>query len=185
MPNESVALPVIATISGLMLLFGALIAVTAMRTRRMVPSPHLVGSLQVVGEWWTLLIVRNLLVGGQRYKDLLETLPGITTNLLAARLRAMQDFTRSIQNAQQAPYAVLWLTLAKQRSHLDDAGALAAGIAALDTAQWPGPVLRFLNGERTGLDSAKTDLDEAWEIAERGPLPLHLADIHLHRARKN
>ena len=50
MPNESVALPVIATISGLMLLFGALIAVTAMRTRRMVPSPHLVGSLQVVGE---------------------------------------------------------------------------------------------------------------------------------------
>jgi len=26
-------------------------------------------------------------------------------------------------------------------------------------------------------------LDEAWEIAERGPMPLFLADIHLHRAR--
>jgi hypothetical protein len=30
---------------------------------------------------------------------------------------------------------------------------------------------------------AQTDLDEAWEIAERGPMRLHLADIHLHRAR--
>ncbi|MBI2928824.1 MAG: tetratricopeptide repeat protein [Verrucomicrobia bacterium] len=30
---------------------------------------------------------------------------------------------------------------------------------------------------------AQTDLDEAWEVAERGPMKLHLADIHLHRAR--
>jgi hypothetical protein len=29
----------------------------------------------------------------------------------------------------------------------------------------------------------RSDLDEAWEIAERGPMPLFLADIHLHRAR--
>ena len=32
-------------------------------------------------------------------------------------------------------------------------------------------------------DSAQSDLDEAWEIAERGPMPLFLADIHLYRAR--
>lgn len=31
--------------------------------------------------------------------------------------------------------------------------------------------------------SARADLDEAWQIAERGPMRLHLADIHLHRAR--
>jgi DNA-binding HxlR family transcriptional regulator len=48
-------------------------------------------ALDVVGERWTLLIVRNLLLGGQRYKDLVETLPGITTNLLAARLRALRS----------------------------------------------------------------------------------------------
>jgi hypothetical protein len=34
-----------------------------------------------------------------------------------------------------------------------------------------------------GTESAQSDLDEAWEIAERGPMPLFLADIHLHRAR--
>ena len=33
-----------------------------------------------------------------------------------------------------------------------------------------------------GPDSAQTDLDEAWEIAEAGPMPLFMADIHLHRA---
>lgn len=32
-------------------------------------------------------------------------------------------------------------------------------------------------------DHAREDLDEAWEIAERGPMRLHMADIHLYRAR--
>ena len=43
--------------------------------------------------------------------------------------------------------------------------------------------LRFLDGKRTGGQSAHEDLDEAWEIAERGPMKLHMTDIHLYRAR--
>lgn len=43
--------------------------------------------------------------------------------------------------------------------------------------------LRSLTGARTGPDSAQTDLDEAWEIAVRGPMRLFMADIHLYRAR--
>ncbi|MEA2240059.1 MAG: hypothetical protein QOC81_4783 [Thermoanaerobaculia bacterium] len=43
--------------------------------------------------------------------------------------------------------------------------------------------LRSFTGARTGPESAQSDLDEAWEIAERGPMPLFLADIHLYRAR--
>ena len=43
--------------------------------------------------------------------------------------------------------------------------------------------LRFLAGARTCPESAQEDLDEAWEIAERGPMKLFLADIHLYRAR--
>jgi len=43
--------------------------------------------------------------------------------------------------------------------------------------------LRFLEGARTGPESAQSDLEEAWEIAERGPMKLFMADIHLHRAR--
>ena len=43
--------------------------------------------------------------------------------------------------------------------------------------------LRSLEDKRAGPESAQSDLDEAWEIAERGPMKLHMADIHLHRAR--
>jgi hypothetical protein len=43
--------------------------------------------------------------------------------------------------------------------------------------------LRLLTGLRTGPESAQEDLDEAWEIAERGPMRLHMADVHLFRAR--
>jgi DNA-binding HxlR family transcriptional regulator/putative sterol carrier protein len=47
-------------------------------------------ALDVVGERWTLLLVRELLTGPKRFKDLLEGLPGIGTNLLAARLKALE-----------------------------------------------------------------------------------------------
>lgn len=47
-------------------------------------------ALDHIGERWTLLIVRELLFGPRRYTDLREALPGIATNLLADRLRAME-----------------------------------------------------------------------------------------------
>lgn len=47
-------------------------------------------ALDVVGERWTLLLVRELLTGPKRNKDLLANLPGIGTNLLAARLRKLE-----------------------------------------------------------------------------------------------
>jgi len=47
-------------------------------------------ALDVVGERWTLLVIRNLLLGPRRYSDFLAELPGITTNLLAKRLRELE-----------------------------------------------------------------------------------------------
>jgi DNA-binding HxlR family transcriptional regulator len=46
--------------------------------------------LDIVGERWTLLIVRELLVGPRRYSELLDGLPGIATNLLIERVRALE-----------------------------------------------------------------------------------------------
>lgn len=49
-------------------------------------------ALDVVGDRWTLLIVRELLVQGScRYTDLRHGLPGIATNLLADRLRELEE----------------------------------------------------------------------------------------------
>jgi tetratricopeptide (TPR) repeat protein len=41
----------------------------------------------------------------------------------------------------------------------------------------------WLNQLTAQAEAAETHLNEAWEIASRGPMPLYLADIHLHRAR--
>ena len=49
-------------------------------------------ALDIVGERWTLLIVRELLTGPKRFKDLLEGLSGIGTNLLAARLKDLEGY---------------------------------------------------------------------------------------------
>jgi DNA-binding HxlR family transcriptional regulator len=48
-------------------------------------------ALDLVGERWTLLIIRNLFVGPKRFSDLLRGLPGIGTNILTARLKALEE----------------------------------------------------------------------------------------------
>ena len=47
-------------------------------------------SLEVVGDRWNLLIVRQLLIAPARYRDLIDGLPGVATNLLADRLRDLE-----------------------------------------------------------------------------------------------
>ena len=48
-------------------------------------------ALGLVGERWALLVVRELLKGPKRYTDLLEGMPGIGTNVLAARLKELEE----------------------------------------------------------------------------------------------
>jgi DNA-binding HxlR family transcriptional regulator len=49
-------------------------------------------ALDVVGDRWSLLIIRELLIrGGLRYTDLKDGLPGIATNLLADRIRELES----------------------------------------------------------------------------------------------
>jgi DNA-binding HxlR family transcriptional regulator len=47
-------------------------------------------ALDIVGERWTLLIIRELFAGPRRFKDLLVGLPGISTNLLTERLKSLE-----------------------------------------------------------------------------------------------
>jgi DNA-binding HxlR family transcriptional regulator len=48
-------------------------------------------SLEVVGDRWTLLIVRDLLQGVRRFQDFQESLPGIAPNILSDRLKLMEE----------------------------------------------------------------------------------------------
>jgi hypothetical protein len=94
--------------------------------------------------------------------------------------------SRSRREESAPPLPASQPNLASAATEIDHAvsGLRRAGVQdyllrGLLTRAW----LRSLTGPATGPDSAQSDLDEAWEIAERGPMPLFQADIHLYRAR--
>ncbi len=96
-------------------------------------------ALDVVGERWTLLIVRDLLLGPRRYGDLLGSLTGITTNLLAKRLREMvrEGLVERRRAAPPASGEVYVLTAAGR----------ALEPAVMELARWGG---RLLDHPRRG-----------------------------------
>jgi DNA-binding HxlR family transcriptional regulator len=48
-------------------------------------------ALDVVGDRWALLVVRELLLGPKRYSDLIDRLPGIGSNILSQRLKDLEE----------------------------------------------------------------------------------------------
>ncbi|MER5667397.1 winged helix-turn-helix transcriptional regulator [Streptomyces mirabilis] len=69
-------------------------------------------SMDVLGERWTFLIVRELLLGPKRFKDLADTLPALGPNRLTARLRSLEaaDVVRRSTLPPPAGVAVYELT---------------------------------------------------------------------------
>ncbi|MEN3539024.1 winged helix-turn-helix transcriptional regulator [Microbispora sp. ZYX-F-249] len=60
-------------------------------------------AMEMVGERWTLLIVRNLLSGPQRYTDLRKGLSAIPTNILSARLKQLEEAGLVVRRALPHP----------------------------------------------------------------------------------
>lgn len=69
-------------------------------------------SLDLLGQRWTLLIVRDLFLGPLRYSDLQAGLPGIATDILTARLRTLEEsgLVRRRELPPPAPATVYELT---------------------------------------------------------------------------
>ena len=73
-------------------------------------------ALDAIGDRWTLLIIRELLLqGGCRYTDLSHGLPGIATNLLSERLKELEEQGLVRREAAAPPVATTLY-------HLTDAG---------------------------------------------------------------
>jgi hypothetical protein len=85
--------------------------------------------------------------------------------------------------------AALYTTILKNSSPVTSNSSLENAIIGLRRAATmhhiPSGLLTraWLRSLENDMESAQEDLDEAWEIAERGPMRLHMADIHLYRAR--
>jgi DNA-binding HxlR family transcriptional regulator len=52
----------------------------------------LAASLDLLGDKWSLVIVRDLIVGKKKYKDFHDSSEGIPTNILASRLRKLEEY---------------------------------------------------------------------------------------------
>jgi DNA-binding HxlR family transcriptional regulator len=125
--------------------------------------------LDLLGERWTLLVVRDLIMGPRRYTDLRQGLPGIATDLLTARLRALEGagLVRRRKLPRPAPATVYELT---------DAGwqvapvVLWLGRVGLTSLGAPSPGLEILAGPtvltlRVLFDAARhADLEESYAL---------------------
>nr|WSW69843.1 helix-turn-helix transcriptional regulator [Streptomyces sp. NBC_00995] len=90
-------------------------------------------ALDAVGDRWTLLIVRELLAGPRRYTDLHADLPGVSTDVLASRLKDMEQGGLITRRRLPPPAAAAVYELT-ERGH-----ALLPVLAAL--AEWGAPAL--------------------------------------------
>jgi DNA-binding HxlR family transcriptional regulator len=110
-------------------------------------------ALDAVGERWSLLIVRDLLNGPKRYTDLAAGLPGIGTNILAARLRDLEqaNVVRKRKLPPPAPATVYELTeygaeLEEVMHTLARWGARSLGPPSADEQLCPGWSLNAVKG---------------------------------------
>jgi DNA-binding HxlR family transcriptional regulator len=88
-------------------------------------------SLDVLGERWSLLVVRELLLGPKRFKSLLAALPGVGSNRLSDRLKGLEEAGVVRRTTLPAPAAVPAYELTHQGERLR--GPLVAlGLWGLD-----------------------------------------------------
>lgn len=91
-------------------------------------------ALDVIGERWTLLIVRELLLRGpSRYTELKNGLPGIATNLLVDRLRALEEAGIVRREAAPPPIATTLFRLTARGDALEP--------VLREVGRWGGPLL--------------------------------------------
>ena len=62
-------------------------------------------ALDLIGERWSLLIIRELFLGPRRFSDLLEGLPGISTSVLSERLSRLEQDRLILRRTLPSPAA--------------------------------------------------------------------------------
>ncbi|MGH3165064.1 MAG: winged helix-turn-helix transcriptional regulator [Trebonia sp.] len=134
-------------------------------------------ALELVGERWALLIIRDLSVHPRRYTDLLEGLPGIPTNVLSTRLKEFERSGIIERRVAPAPQRGILYALAPAGQALEPAVLTLGrwGATQLDDPRdgeivTPESVTMSLRA--TFDDGAAAGVTASWEV--------HAGDIVLH-----
>lgn len=130
----------------------------------------------MVGERWALLVVRELLLGGQRFSDLRRALPGASSNMLTDRLRELETHG-VVHRHRLPPPAASWVYELTDRGRalepiLDALGAWGAAQPPPATASLSATsVLLFLRGSARAHPNPPTATyrvqlhDRTWTIS--------------------
>ncbi|WP_328525350.1 winged helix-turn-helix transcriptional regulator [Kribbella sp. NBC_00359] len=134
-------------------------------------------ALELVGERWALLIVRDLLVGPKRYTDLRSGLPKIPTNVLATRLKELESAGLVERHVQPRPSGAIVYQLTPYGLDLEPV-VLALG-------RWGARSLGELRpGEIATADSLVMALRSTYHPPKRGTgklaYELRFGDIVVH-----
>jgi DNA-binding HxlR family transcriptional regulator len=160
-------------------------------------------ALDLIGDRWALLIVRELMLGQRRFTDLADALPGIGSNILTARLRGLETAGIVRKTKLQPPWAVTVYELTETGRELDDVlrslaqwGSQTLGPPAPDDCWSMYAVharfrpeaavdgiyeIRFEGGETFSLSVRSGELTAAKLPAEAPTLSVELAPGTLHR----
>lgn len=119
-------------------------------------------ALDLVGDRWTLLIIRDLLIGPKRFVDLQTGLPGLGTNILTARLKWLEQNGVAARRFLPPPAASMVYELTPYGCKLEESltalahwGAQSLGSPTSDQVIEPDAVMMALYGLfKTGKELA-------------------------------
>jgi DNA-binding HxlR family transcriptional regulator len=95
-------------------------------------------ALEIVGERWALLIIRDLLVSPKRFTDLRQGLPRIPTNILSTRLKELEEAGVVRRRVLPRPSGAVVYELTEYGQELDDV-VMALGRRGAQRLGEPGP----------------------------------------------
>ncbi|SDI61492.1 winged helix-turn-helix transcriptional regulator [Nonomuraea jiangxiensis] len=136
-------------------------------------------ALELVGERWALLIVRDLAVRPHRYTDLLEGLPGIPTNVLSTRLKELEQSGIIERRIAPAPQRGVLYALTPAGHELEPAIFALGRWGAVHMGEpRPGEIVTpdslIMNLRAIFNAEAAAELTASWEI--------HAPDLVVHLA---
>ena len=132
-------------------------------------------ALDVIGDRWTILILRELLGGAARFHELQEGLPGIAKNLLTDRLRRLESdgIIRRVRSHNAVLYA-LTERGAAARTAVEELGFWGATLEPVVPAQHPRSIRAIAMALQAVLARAGDALPDVRHVIE-----LQIDDEHL------
>ncbi len=136
-------------------------------------------ALEIVGERWALLIVRDLLAGPKRFTDLRQGLPRIPTNVLSARLKELEQAKVLQRRILPRPATAVVYELTDYGRELDDIlialgrwGVQSMGMPEPDDIYTPSSLMMAM---RAGYQTAMAES----RIPKSANYELHITDVVL------